>query len=319
MKKFFDALKTVYGPQSSGTTPLLSADGTSLLTDKKAILKRWDEHFDAVLNRPSSINDEAIKRLPQVECNPLLDELPAVSKTVKAIKLLSSGKAPGSDAIPAEIYKAGGPPVAETLTELFHIMWRKEAIPQEFKDVTIIYLFKRKGNPQVCDNYRGISLLSIAGKILARVLLNRLNDHLERSGLLPESQFGFRKNRGTIDMIFTARQLQEKCQEQNVDLYMTFVDLTKAFDTVSREGLWEIMAKFGCPPKFIVMVRQFHDGMLARVQNDGEFSDPFPVTIGVKQGCVLASTLFSMMLQMLSRMVKMVYLLGIALMGNFST
>ena len=76
---------------------------------------------------------------------------------------------------------------------------------------------------------------------------------------------------------------------------MTSVDLTKAFDTVSREGLWKIMAKFGCPAKFIAMVRLFHDGMLARVQNDGEFSDPFPVTNGVKQGCVLASTLFSMM------------------------
>ena len=112
-----DALKTVYGPQSSGTTPLLSADRTSLLTDKEAILERWTEHFDGVLNRPSSINDEAINRLPQVECNPLLDELPTVSETVKAIQLLSSGKAPGSDAIPAEIYKAGGTPVAEKLTD----------------------------------------------------------------------------------------------------------------------------------------------------------------------------------------------------------
>ena len=290
MKKFFDALKTVYGPQSSGTTPLLSADGISLLTDKEAILKRWAEHFDGVLNRPSSINDEctyrvapivppyttneAINRLQQVECNPLLE---TVSETVKAIKLLSSGKAPVSDAIPAEIYKAGGTPVAE----LFHIMWRKEAVPQEFEDATKIHLFKRKGNPQVCDNHRGISLLSIAGKILARALLNRLNEHLERSGRLPESQCGFRKNSGTINMIFTARQLQEKCQEQNVDLYMTFVDLSKAFDTVSREGLWKIMAKFSCPAKFIAMVRQFHDGMLARVQNDGEFSDLFPVTNGV--------------------------------------
>ena len=174
-------------------------------------------------------------------------------------------------------------------------MWRKEAIPQEFKDASIIHLFKRKGNPQLCDNNRGISLLSIAGKFLARVLLNRLNKHLEQAGLLPESQYGFRKDRGTIDMTFTARQLQEKCQELNRDRYMTFVDLTKAFDTVSREGLWKIMAKFGCPTKFIAMVRQFHDGMLARVQNDGEFSDPFPVTYGVKQGCVLAPTLFSMM------------------------
>ena len=79
-------------------------------------------------------------------------------------------------------------------------------------------------------------------------------------------------------MIFTSIQLQEKCHEQNVDLYMTFVGLTKAFDTVSRDGLWKIMAKFGCPPRYIAMVRQFHDGMQARVQHDGEYSEPFPVT-----------------------------------------
>ena len=158
------------------------------------------------------------------------------------------------DARTAEIYKAGGPPAAEKLTELFHIMWRKEAIPQEFKDATIIRLFNRKGNPQVCDNHRGTSLLSIAGKILACVLLNRLKEHLEESGLLPESQCGCRKDRGTIDMIFTALQRQEKCQEQNVDLYMTFVDLTKEFDLVSREELRKIMAKFCCPTKFISMV-----------------------------------------------------------------
>ena len=173
-------------------------------------------------------------------------------------------------------------------------MWRKEAIPQEFKDVSIIHLFKQKGNPQLCDNHHGISLLSIAGKVLARVLLNQLNEHLEQSGLLPESQCGFRKDRGTIDMIFTARQLQKKGQEQNMDFYMTFVDLTKAFDTDSREDLWKIMAKFGCQTKFIAMVRQFPGGLLAWFQNDGEFSDPFPVTNGVKQGCVLALTLFSM-------------------------
>ena len=89
-------------------------------------MKIWAEHFDGVLNWPLSINDEAINRLPQVECNPLLDELPTVSETVKAIKLLSSGKAQGSDAIPAEIYKAGDPQVAEKQIELFHIMWKKK-------------------------------------------------------------------------------------------------------------------------------------------------------------------------------------------------
>ena len=71
-------------------------------------------------------------------------------------------------------------------------------------------------------------------------------------------------------MIFAARQLQEKCQDQNVNLY-TYVDLTKAFDTVSRDGLWK-MDKFGCPEKSILMVHQFHEGMQAHVQDNGTFT-----------------------------------------------
>ena len=113
----------------------------------------------------------------------------------------------------------------------------KGGYPTRLQGCFHIHLYKRKGNPQVCDNHRGIFLLSNAEKRLAKILLNRLNAHLDKAGLIPESQCGFRKDKGTIDMIFTARQLQEKFQEQNVDLYMTFVDLTKAFDTVSRDGL----------------------------------------------------------------------------------
>jgi len=240
-KLFYDAIKAVHGPQPSGTSPLLSADGTTLITDNDEIISRWAEHFNKILNQTSSINAEAISRLPQIEINSSLAATPTLDETEEAISLLSNGKSPGIDAIPAEVYKAGGPCLVKKLTMLFQSMWSQEVIPQEFKDASIIHLYKRKGNHQSCDNHRGISLLSIAGKILARILLNRLICHLEQ-GLLPESQCGFRQNRGTIDMIFAARQLQEKCQEQNVDLYLTFVDLTKAFDTVSREDsgrLWQ--------------------------------------------------------------------------------
>ena len=91
-------------------------------------------------------------------------------ETRKAFQQLASGKAPGADAIPAKVYKAGGwgATHGRELTELFHCLWRKEAIPQEFKDASIIHLYKRKGNPQVCGNHRGISLLCIAGKKLAK-------------------------------------------------------------------------------------------------------------------------------------------------------
>ena len=171
-------------------------------------------------------------------------------------------------------------------------MCDNEVMPQQLKDAYIIHLYK-KGNRPLCDNYRGISLLAIAGKILARVMLNRLILHLEH-GVLPESQCGFRGGRGTVGMIFAARQLQEKCQEQYDDLFKTFIDLTKAFDAVCSDGLWLIMEKFGCPRKFTAMVRQLHDGLGATVLDNGDTSYSFPVTNGVKQGCVLAPTLFSM-------------------------
>ena len=80
------------------------------------VLKRWAEHFNSVLNRPSSVNDNAINRLSQIVCNVLLDEFPTVTETRTAIQHLSSGKAPGTDAIPAEVYKADGLPMAEKLT-----------------------------------------------------------------------------------------------------------------------------------------------------------------------------------------------------------
>ncbi|BHF70605.1 hypothetical protein SprV_0301365800 [Sparganum proliferum] len=96
-------------------------------------------------------------------------------------------------------------------------------------------------------------------------------------------------------MIFAARHLQAKCQEMRTHLYSTFVDLTKAFYSVNREGLWKIMQKFGCPDRFIEMVRQLHDGMMARVTANGAVSEAFAVTNGLKQGCVLAPTLLSRM------------------------
>ena len=103
------------------------------------------------------------------------------------------------------------------------------------------------------------------------------------------------RQKGTIDLIYTARQLQEECQEQNVDLYMTSVVLNNGFNIGSCDGLWKIMTKFGCHLRFIAMVRKFQDGMQAHVQKVGEYSALFSVTKGVKQDCAMALTLFSMM------------------------
>ena len=163
----------------------------------------------------------------------------------------------------------------------------------QFKDAAIVPIYKKKGDRSDCGNYRGISLLSIAGKILTRLLFSRLLKTVA-DDVIPEAQCGFRPNRGTNAMIFAARQLQEKCREQHRDLYTVFIDLTKAFDTVSRSGLWLLWRKFGCTEKFTKILKSLREGMLARANIGGEFSEPFPVTNGVRQGCIAGPILFNL-------------------------
>lgn len=292
-KQLYDSLKTVYGPRQAGSIPVRSSTDNQLLTDSDSILNRWAEHFQEVLNQPSTFDSSVLTEIPDWEVNNDLDVPPTLAETVAAIKQLSSNKAPGADNLPAEIYKNGGTAVALKLTEIFKHIWIEGCVPQEFKDAKLIHLYKKKGDRSLCDNHRGISLLSVAGKILARILLARLTAHVTTNDILPESQCGFRTGRSTTDMVFAARQLQEKSQEQQKDLIMVFVDLTKAFDTVNREGLWLILNKIGCPQKFVGLIKSFHDGMMAQVTENGQTSAQFSVTSGTKQGCVLAPLLFS--------------------------
>ncbi|XP_076472273.1 uncharacterized protein LOC143301768 [Babylonia areolata] len=187
-KCLYDVLKAVYGPQSSGSSPILNTDRTQLLTEKKQILEHWADHYNEILNHPADIEDEAIARLPQVKISDDLDTLPTEDEVRKAVKQHTCGKVPGSDVIPAE----------------------------------------------------------------------------------------------------------EKCQEENSDLFMNVFVLTKVSDTVCREGLWKIIEKFGSPSKFITIVWQFHNGIIVEALDYGDKSKSFSVTNSVKQGCVLATILISM-------------------------
>jgi len=205
MKTFYSKLKQIYGPQSRGTTPLLDQEGTTLIKEPSGITARWAEHFNQLLNRQSTISEDALAEIPQSPTIAALEDKPSVEETLKAIKQISSGKAPGEDGIPSEVYKHGGIKLAEELNRLFGLIWEEESVPQDYKDGLIIHLYKNKGERKFCDNHRGITLLSIAGKILARIITNRLVYHLDDT--ISESQCGFRPRRGTADMLFSARQV----------------------------------------------------------------------------------------------------------------
>ena len=196
------------------------------------------------------------------------------------------------DGIPAEIFKSAGPVAIKALHSLLTSVWEEEDVPKEFRNATFVSLFKNRGSKTGCGNYRGSSLLSIGGKILARVILNRLITNTSEENL-PEAQCGFRPNRSTTDMI-SVRQVQKKCMKQNMDFDAVFIHLTKAFFMVNTEALWVILSELGCPTKFVNLIYQFQDDMAGQVLSDGEASKPFSISNGVKQGCVLAPVLFNL-------------------------
>ena len=132
------------------------------------------------------------------------------------------------------------------------------------RDSKIITLYKNKGERNDCSNYIGISQLSIVGKIFARVILICIQKLAER--IYPESQCGFRAERSTIDMVFSPRQLQGKCRGQQMPLHKAFIDLTEAIDLVSRDGIFKVLPKIGCPPKLLSMIESFHTDTKGTVQ-----------------------------------------------------
>ena len=172
-------------------------------------------------------------------------------------------------------------------------VWTGGGVPQQRKDATIKVLYK-KSDRSDCNNYRGISLLSHAGKVLLKIVANRLSDYCEAHGILPDEQCGFRPERSTVGMLFVVRPLQKLARRRRIPLYMCFVDLQRAYDSDDGELLWKVLARAGVPEEMIGVIRQFHDGMQTQVRmDDGELSDWFEFTQGLRQGCVLYPLLFN--------------------------
>ena len=210
---------------------------------------------------------------------------------------MANGKAMGPDELPVELLKLGLSDSSHEILLPFHdiivAVWMTGEVPQEWKDATIKVLHKKKDRTE-CSNYRGLSLVAHAGKVLLKIVANRLGDFCEEAGILPEEQCGFRPQRSTTDMMFVVRRLQELGRTSNTSLEIFFIDLAKAYDSVDRVLLWEILARFGVPPRMIKVIRMSHDGMRARVQlDDGDFSAWFNVCQGLRQGCVLSPLLFN--------------------------
>ncbi len=162
------------------------------------------------------------------------------------------------------------------------LVWQQKNIPQQCKDANIVTISKNKGDRSICENSRGISLLSAAGKVLASTCQYYFWKSIARISKWCQS----RSKYSGYDIY--SRQLEEQCHKQHKNLFFAFVDLSKAFD-------------FESSVKFTTILWQFLDGMTAKLTLGGLESAPFAVGTGVRQDCVLAPVLFNIFLMCVNK------------------
>lgn len=225
----------------------------------------------------------------EIACSELEEE-----EICQAVRKMKLGKAARTDGIPMEAYMYGGRTIREGVVELLKRVWKENYISEEWRNSVLILIYK-KGDYSRKENYRGISLLCTAYKIYTEILRGRLEKEIKERMLLPESQAGFRKGRSTLDNIFILNHLiqREKGMKEK-KIYILFVDLKVAFDTVEREKLWQILKEKGVSKEIRLRIRKIYKETKVAIKSKEKMAEEFWTFRGVRQGCILSPFLFNM-------------------------
>ena len=288
----YRALKKLRSKSTSQVSSVYAADGRRLVSDPDEYRARWAEYFEQLyMADPPTQQLPVAVALPPVPIPQINEDAPSIAEVRMAVSKLKSGKAAGVCGIPGELLKEGGEGMIQGLHRVLTAVWQTGTIPPDWKRGLVTPIWKGKGDRRDCGNYRGITLLSVPGKVLAHLLLMRVRDHLLRTQR-PE-QSGFTPKKSTIDRILALRILVERRREVQQGTLASYVDLKKAFDSVHRETLWELLRLRGIPAGIIGLMSGLYSDTESAVKCGGSISDFFPVTTGVRQGCVIAPTLFN--------------------------
>ena len=240
--------------RSISSVPIKSKDGRTLVTEEEQF-NIWMEHVEGVLNQPDPTTlIDFVQETPMTLLDVTMGNI-SIEEVTKSIHARKNNKAGVLDEVIAELLKHGGETVAEDLTYLFNLIWRAEEVPGDRRRGAIVKL-PNKGNLSDCNNWRGITLLSIPGKVFCSVLLNRLREHVDSR--LREEQAGFRKGRSCSEQIFTLRTIIEQSLEHQTPLIINLIDFKKTFGSIHRESLWKILKLYGVPDKLINILKTLY-------------------------------------------------------------
>ena len=247
-KVFWQTIRHLRGKRSRAALFIEDSNGVTL-KDQDAILNRWRDYFSDLLNpvdaTPIQIHEE------QVE-----EDIQITEADVNAvIKSLKTGKAPGEDDIRPEMLKAMNIYGVRWLTRVCKVACSTGQAPKQWQTSVIIPIHK-KGDKKKCTNYRGISLISVPGKVYAKCLEKKCREIVEPK--LTDAQCGFRPGRGTMDQIFALQQIFEKSWEYAKEVNACFVDLEKAYDRIPRDKLWAVLLQYGIDGQLLTAIKSLY-------------------------------------------------------------
>jgi len=260
-----------------------------------------DERFDHAFGEQVTREQEEIReRSHSAESvNEELDKAITFEEVKAAVGRLKLGKAAGNDEVVAEILVKGGVCVINAVKQLCEKAWNEEKLPTDWCQGIIFPIYK-DGEKKDTNNYRGITLLSIVGKVYAQVINYRLMKYSEENNILVEEQGGFRPGRGCPDQIFSLVEILRN-RKKTKYTYCCFIDVKKAFDRVFRAGLWKRIAEEGVKGKMWRVLVSIYERVESCVRVEGNLTDWFPVETGVRQGCVLSPLLYAFFINGLVR------------------
>ena len=258
LRPAYRALKRLSSKSTSRISAIRKADGC-LVSDIDGQLARWAEYFEQLFMAEPPSGQLQAAGLQVLNADPAINEAPpSLDEVREAVAKLKGGKAAGICNISAELLKAGGDAMIRGLHAVLSAVWRSGTIPPDWKRGLVVPIWKGKGDRQDCNNYRGITLLSVPGKVLAHILLTRIRCHLLKHQRSEQS--GFTPGKSTTDRILALRVLMERRREFWHGFLAAYVDLKKALDSVHREAVWSILRLWGVPAENIGLITWLYFG-----------------------------------------------------------
>ena len=254
-------------------------------------LDAWYDHFKNLLGNPPVLENEHDEIEPVMEELPIEDGPLTLKEYRVAKNSLKSGKSCGEDGIVPDVLK--WVLIDDLVLYICNKAHMDQELPEQWTILNIIPIPK-SGDLTKTDNYRGISLSSVVAKVYNRMILNRIRPILDP--LLRINQNGFREKRTTTTQVLALRRIIEGVKRKHLPAVMTFIDFKKAFDTIHRGKLMQILRAYGIPARIVQSISNVYANTSAKVLSpDGE-TKIFSILAGVLQGDTLAPYLFIIVL-----------------------